>query len=417
MIMRLQNWLRENNNTFVVAYDLKSLIKLPHRAAQYLYVFLFLLIGGCSVVPRYNSLDLALLPCESGDSPIFFHAVEFNKNGFPQYQNQIQDLHSRFQEYSKTPIPTPVRHLVIFVHGWNKNASSAELDYQNFLCRLHGRLRNFIEEDKENKGLVVLGIFWPSTITNRSEEPFLLKPISYYPIRDRADMVAEEGFAKLMADLGVLMERQKLDAPVRLSLIGHSFGGRMMIKSLQKLNHEGKLEDFLTAAQSVNIALINAAISPTDFEWISDKVAVARAKKARAQHDAVPASYLFNIHSLNDSANRVLFPLASLFNDDPSMCAAGACGVPCYPTMWVDTSGKLQLDPPPESGKREVDYRINAWNVDATRIVFDHSDIYKGRVAALLADLLYKEEVRQRFPERSIDKNLCHQKIDANLIR
>jgi hypothetical protein len=63
-------------------------------------------------------------------------------------------------------------------------------------------------------------------------------------------------------------------------------------------------------------------------------------------------------------------------------------GVQNYATLCVDDSGKLQLDKRATSGGTG----LNAWNVDATRIVFDHSDIYKGRVATLIADLLYGQD-------------------------
>jgi len=41
---------------------------------------------------------------------------------------------------------------------------------------------------------------------------------------------------------------------------------------------------------------------------------------------------------------------------------------------------------------------FNAWNVDATSVVFDHSDIYKGRVASLVADLVYGND-KTRWPK------------------
>jgi hypothetical protein len=87
-----------------------------------------LLVGlvGCTAARQYTSLDLALLPCEQGDSPIFFQALEFDERGTPLYEEQGEVLHERLR---KGPAVTD---LVFFVHGWNKNVSSAESDYQNF---------------------------------------------------------------------------------------------------------------------------------------------------------------------------------------------------------------------------------------------------------------------------------------------
>jgi hypothetical protein len=358
--------------------------------ARRMNLLLFLAITGCASPAKYTSLDLALLPCEQGDSPVFFRAIEFDQAGAPLFDHQLKGLHERFK------VGQPVTDLILFVHGWNKNPSSAELDYQNFLCRLHGRLRDIIGEEKRRNGLLVLGVFWPSTITNQAQEPVLLKPFSYYQIRDRADAIAEAGLYNLLVSLTSELEERRGGVPVRLHLIGHSFGARMLVRSLEKLSEENQLVPFLQAAGNVNVVLVNAAMPPAGFDWISKAVTEAKRQGTSARFTAETKSYLFNAHSHNDTANRVLFRLASLFNDDPATCAAGACGVPDYETLCVDNSGKpglrKVLAPPPGT----LSDRLNAWNVDATPIVFAHSDIYKGRVATLLAELLYK----RRFPER-----------------
>jgi hypothetical protein len=308
------------------------------------------------------------------------------------FDHQVEELHERF-----TRVPA-VTDLILFLHGWNKNPSSAEIDYQNFLCRLHGRLRGIIGDEKREGGLLVLGVFWPSTITNRAREPVLLKPFSYYRIRDRADSIAATGLADLMASLTPKIERQRSGVPLRLHLIGHSFGARMLVRALEELKARNELVPFLQTAGSVNVVLVNAAVPPTRFDWIREAVAEARRLQAPARFTDETASYLFNVHSFSDGANRALFRLASMFNDDPATCAAGACGVPGYATLCVDDSGKLELEEAAESIATETAGRLNAWNVDATRIVFDHSDIYKGRMATLIADLLYDQDAKRRFP-------------------
>lgn len=353
-----------------------------------------LLTSGCAVKPRYNSLDLALLPCESGDSPEFFRAIEFDERGAATHEKQLQGLRKRFED------GRPITDLVLFVHGWNKNPSSAELDYQNFICRLHGRLRNIVGESKRAGGLLVLGIFWPSTITSRAEEPLLLKPLSYYRIRDRADSVAETGLTELLSELRQGMRQRPV--PVRLHLIGHSFGGRMVVRSLETLQRRGELVPFLMSAESVNVVLVNAAVSPSRFEWISDAVDTARRNKMPARFTSDTASYLFNVHSRNDSANRYLFPLASLFNEDQSTCAAGACGVSTFSTLCVDSSGVIAPSPKGPLPAGIPNAGLNLWNIDATRVVFDHSDIYKGRVATLIADLLYDPSIRNALQTPSM---------------
>jgi pimeloyl-ACP methyl ester carboxylesterase len=353
------------------------------------------LLAGCATnARRYNSLDLALLPCEegalsdsfSGEAPHFFRAVEFDESGKPAFADQISDLRHRLQ------INPPVTDLIFFVHGWNKNPSSAESDYQDFLCRLHAHLPVGIGNEKRAGGLVVVGIFWPSTVTNEDHDPLAIKPLSYYRMRDRSDHIAQTGFADLLVDLTSLMARTR----PRLQLIGHSFGGRMLVRAAEALKHdktEDKLVPLLQAAGSVDVVLLNAAIPPERFEWLSGEVTATKAEGTPARSTNETRSFMFNVHSLNDTANRVLFRIASMFSDDPTTCAAGACGVPAFPTLCVDESGKIRTTPP-DIG---IATAFNAWNVDATRIIFDHSDIYKGRVAALVSTLIFDSKQKAAF--------------------
>jgi hypothetical protein len=347
-------------------------------------------IAGCAGPMRYNSLDLALLPCESGapsssfrgEAPHFFYAIEFGENGQPLFPRQTEQLTKRL---GANP---PVTDLVFFVHGWNKNPTSAESDDQNFLCRFHAHLPTEIGDEKRAGGLVVVGVFWPSTITNRDHDALVIKPVSYFRMRDRADHIAKTGFAELLGNsTPVIVNRRP-----RLQLMGHSFGGRMLVRSMETLQTTGKLVPLLQAARSVDVVLLNAAIPPESFEWLSNAVAKAIEQKTPARFTDDTNSYLFNVHSFNDTANRVLFPVASVFNDDPSTCAAGACGVPAFPTLCVDDSGQI-----PDAPRTSLKSPFNAWNVDATRVVFDHSDIYKGRVAALVSRLVFDEQRKASF--------------------
>jgi hypothetical protein len=350
--------------------------------------------GSCTAPLRYNSLDLALLPCEEGDAPVFFRAIEFDTNGRVAFDHQLVELRERLKA---APIVTD---LIFFIHGWNKNPSSAEIDYQNFLCRLHARLRTIIGDEKRRGGLLVVGVFWPSTITNRNHEPEWLMPMSYYKIRNRADRIAETGLADLMSSIIPQVPTAQQPSALRLHFIGHSFGARMLVRSFETLDRRQQLTPLLLSAENVNVVLLNAAMPPERFEWINNAVKQARAHKAPARFTEDTASYLFNVHSFNDSANRILFPLASVFNDDPAGCGAGACGVRNYPTVCIDDAGHI-LKPKVNATASAANSSLNGWNIDSTKIVFSHTDIYKGRVSTLVADLLYNKDSRSEFPNAS----------------
>ena len=101
---------------------------------------------------------------------------------------------------------------------------------------------------------------------------------------------------------------------------------------------------FLLASASANVVLLNAAVPAARFDWIADDIQMAMTPKPMRYRDgieiySVHILNLFNIHSFNDGANRVLFPIASAFHDDEVGCAAGACGVPRYATICIDDHG------------------------------------------------------------------------------
>jgi hypothetical protein len=361
------------------------------RVVTFILPFLLFLlaVSSCTSQGRYTSLDLALLPCEYGNQLKFFKPIEFKSDGSLLYPKQKDEVINDLNSGSLTD-------LVVFIHGWNKSPVSAERDYQDFLCRLHGKLPLTEQGSKREGNWKILGVFWPSTISNKPQEPLLIKPISYYKIRNRVDNLAEEGLAELMKELfNNLVELDNSrgsDNRIRLHLIGHSFGGRMIISSLKKLSDDGDLVPILNNLESTNVILINAAAPPSFFSWVKGAVAEAWKLSESARFTSSTSSYLLNIHSEKDLANKVLFRIASTFNSDEQSCAVGACGIPDYPTLCVDHSGKL-IEPEENLSKSASD--INIKNIDATNIVFDHSDIYKGRIASLVADLLYDKRSKR----------------------
>ncbi len=373
-----------------------------------LSALLFISISSCTYQPRYTSLDIDLMPCERGaNTPKFFKAIEFDKEGRYKYPTQLEDITERLGGSG-----APVTDLIVFTHGWNKSPESAELDYQRFICRLHNELDQVIGDRKRRDGLLIVGVFWPSTITNRPEEPYILKPISYYNIRSRADSIAENGLSNFFDKIGKIIREKNGIARAgdsispRIHLIGHSFGGRMVIRAMETLNNQksksdvGTLVDFLTSAELLNVVLLNAAMPEERFEWIADAISAARRIQGYTEADILTRftentqSYLFNVHSLNDTPNRVLFRLASLFNSDSVGCAVGACGIPSYDTLCISDAGKIFAIERSKNNNNEKLKGIFVWNANSEKVVFSHSDIYKGRVAKIVTDLLYDEKLR-----------------------
>lgn len=340
-----------------------------------------LVLTSCAVKQKYTSLDLNVMPCENKDER-FFYAIEFNKDGELKYPKQLDTVKNVLMSAETTNgDPTD---LVFFIHGWNKSSTSAEIDYQNFLCR-------FCNEFNKKK-IMAIGFFWPSTITNREEEPTLLMPISYYKIRNRADSIASKTLSVVLKEIGDAVQYR-----TRFHLIGHSFGARMMTRALETLSssEDNQIVSFFRKAVSSNVVLINAAMPKEKVDWIAKAISKANRNGLPSRFTGSTSSYLFNIYSKNDYANRYLFPVASIFNDDPAECAAGACGLPQYPTYIANDDGSLKLNAsgeleviPPHTEYQDLPKEVNVWNVNAEDIVFSHTDIYKGRMAKLLAELI-----------------------------
>ena len=203
--------------------------------------------------------------------------------------------------------------------------------------------------------------------------------------------------APLLNDVGKVLidlneQQGSAGEPRRMHLIGHSFGGRMMIRSLEKLSNDGTLVPILQSVEATNVLLLNAAAPPTFFDWIDDSIARAWKLGTPARFTPETSSFMLNVYSEQDSANKYLFRLASTFNDDPQTCAVGACGIPDVPTLCVDNAGKVE---PPEPITSLSKPKLNVRNINSSRTVYSHSDIYKGRVATLVADLLFDPDTRQ----------------------
>jgi hypothetical protein len=90
---------------------------------------------------------------------------------------------------------------------------------------------------------------------------------------------------------------------------------------------------------------------------------------------------IYNIFSTHDDANRFLYPIGSFMEHGGPTCAIGACGVFQWPDLVSATSAG-SLDSALDLAQS------NLWNVDASKIIFSHTDIYKGRIANLVWELI-----------------------------
>lgn len=373
-----------------------------YRVRKFFIIVAAFLLGcstGCAEIAKYNSKDLTLLPCERSAND-FFLPVEFDEKGSFVYPDQIETVKSGLRD---------AEQIYVFVHGWDKTTQTAERDYQSLICRFYTHTRRDTSRPDKTK---IIGVFWPSTDFPRW--------LNFWEIKERVDLISKIGFANLMEIIAkVSFEAEK---HYRLVFIGHSFGGRMIVRGLQHYidRPNSRTYFFLSELEQLQLVLLNAAVSEhlllfrrhssereahEEFQrsWRSEST--LNKLKTKISDDYLPdtlvdfdnprmlwiptitelAYYtdvrIFNVFSEHDMADKYLYPLGSILEEGGPACAIGACALSQWDdTVVVSKSGEMLGAPDLK--------KSNVWNINASEVIYSHSDIYKGRVANLLWEIL-----------------------------
>ncbi|HZD11941.1 MAG TPA: alpha/beta hydrolase, partial [Candidatus Binatus sp.] len=163
----------------------------------------------CAQTGQYTSKDLTILPCEQKANEFFF-PLEFDEAGSYVYEDQAPAI-------EKALLHT--QRVFVFIHGWNKTPKLAEGDYQDLICRFYTHSKH---DPANAKKSIIIGVFWPS-----ADFPPLL---NFWRMKNRADDLAVTGFQNLMN----LLANPEIESGGHqdLVLIGHSFGGRIILRGL-----------------------------------------------------------------------------------------------------------------------------------------------------------------------------------------
>jgi hypothetical protein len=327
-------------------------------------LLLLSLAPGCSDVARYNSQDLTGLPCEPSTEQ-FFYPIEFTADGGMPFPSQRDQIEFAIRDLALTDI-------FVFVHGWDKTASTAERDYQDFICRLY---REVVRSPIGGRSrAVIIGVFWPSTVFSDSSDPLPLKPFTYRVIRNRASTIARTGFNEVLIRT-LASEGARPRAPLRYHFIGHSFGGKIIREGFASYLSKSQDYDWLRRAEAVNfVQLLPATVSEQYLPETRDDLAYSLLK-----------ARIYVVFSQNDFAGRFLFRMME------GHCSVGACGDPRYSTFDATAGGICLRSKRPSVLQNLLDAPELTANIDATAIVHGHTDIYKGRVASLIWALLRRD--------------------------
>jgi hypothetical protein len=200
----------------------------------------------------------------------------------------------------------------------------------------------------------------------------LLNFTTYYQMKERAGTVGVTGVAPLLAQL------RKVAPKLKIHLVGHSFGGRLVTAAT----------DATAAAGRPNsLTLLQAAYSHNGMAQKFDGKADGVFRKVISQGKV--AGPILITHTKNDKAVGIAYPLASRI----SGVNAAALGDENDPYGGIGRNGAVKT---PEAVAGELlvvgqSYAFaagKAFNLKADAFIGDHSDICKPQVAwALLSSV------------------------------
>ena len=317
-----------------------------------------------------------------------FLTVPINENGI------ITDGHIDDEIKYAAVSPFAFTDVFFYSHGWWTTAVASMGDYNDFSIGFARSLHNLIQQSptsvpqiRPEFSALSIGLHWPSMLSEDSTSIVnFVQAASFFTMEFRADDVGQTaGYALIR----LLLENKK-GAPFRFHLLGHSFGCRVVLSTLQQLTLDPATLELAAQAQ-FNVVLIQAAAD-------SDSLAEGRLYKDILTK--IQKIKMLATTSEKDKALNTLYPaaqrLAHLFRDPiPAMGAAGFAGMPAPAAIHKITIGVG--DVPAPAGQFVVadltplhQARLNDHSLDTDPNVHNsfsgqHSDIYVDEIYKLIA--------------------------------
>jgi hypothetical protein len=224
--------------------------------------------------------------------------------GDQQIVNAVRD--AMIEPYTFTDV-------FIYSHGWWTNANDSMGEYSKAIIEF-GKTTYYLADGTITNPPARsfgIGVHWPSTLSEDAQSlPQLFQPFSFYQMEKRGDTV---GYNALYA-LTQLMYQTRFTTnpptPFRLTLLGHSFGCRVVCRGIHRLYDEinkpgvdQRLRDFILGLK-INLVLLQAAFEGVDLD---DNQRYANLK-------LFPQLRILTTHSDQDVALRRWFPIAETIN-------------------------------------------------------------------------------------------------------
>lgn len=206
---------------------------------------------------------------------------------------------------------------------------------------------------------------------------------TFWTMKDRAGTVGARGLHEVLRALQPLRARPGAQR-VRIHLIGHSFGGKLVTASLTGEGTSPNRADSLTILQG---AFSHFAFASRD-EIRAASVTIDRDGRYRGVlASSLVEAPIIVTHSSADRPNRLLYPAGVAIVNDvtestraPRFGALGANGVQGSASAAMDlASGNLDA---------VLGTAPKVISVDASRVILGHSDLMKDRVFRLIWEIV-----------------------------
>jgi hypothetical protein len=317
-----------------------------------------------------------------------FLTVPVNENGI------ITDVHIDKEIQHAAVTPFAFTDVFLYSHGWWTNATASMADYNDFSIGFARALETLIHQSpgsvpqiKPGFSALSIGMHWPSMLSEDDNSVVnFAEASSFFTMEFRADDVGETaGYALLR----LLLESRIGAKPFRFHMLGHSFGCRVVLSTLEQLTKDANTLA-LAALTQFNVVLIQAAAD-------SDSLAPGRLYENILTR--IPNIKILVTTSANDKALNTWYPaaqrLAHLFRDPiDAMGAAGFVGTAAYGPIQAITI-RTGIVPPPSPAPAGKFVVADLTPLHQDRLANDptvwngfsgqHSDIYVDEIYKLLA--------------------------------
>lgn len=240
------------------------------------------------------------------------------------------------------PDPFGFEDIYVYSHGWSTDADRALDLYNRFSIDLSKQIllataappSPLVNPPRNSLGI---GIHWPSEITEDPSSPLnALQLFTFYTMEHRADAVGKNAVYSMLRLL--LSSRAGSELPLRLFLLGHSFGCKVVCSALNDLQIDIANNTIPVPANTqFRVVLLEPAtdndnLEPTD---IYGNVCAIQNLRMLISTSALDAA----LHDWYPAASRI----ANLFHQGDTTPALGAAGPTAATVAALGGSTALQV--------------------------------------------------------------------------